>query len=65
MGMRGPSAALASPSIAEVRPDARPEPPEDLTEDEAAERRAVVDRLPDATGMLFWVRSGAGVPTGN
>ena len=48
MGMRGPksSAALKIPSVAELRGDARPEPPEELTEEQAAEWRAVVDRLP-------------------
>jgi hypothetical protein len=39
MGMRRPmsGAALAPPSVAELRPDARPEYAEDLTEQEAAE----------------------------
>ena len=48
MGIRGPksSAALEIPSVADLRGDARPEPPEDLTEEQAAEWRAVVDRLP-------------------
>jgi hypothetical protein len=48
MGMRGPKsgAALASPTIADLRGDARPEPPADLTEEQAAEWEAVVARLP-------------------
>jgi hypothetical protein len=45
MGMRGPqsSAAWEIPSVAELRPDARPEPPSDLTEEQAAEWRTVID----------------------
>jgi hypothetical protein len=48
MGARGPqsSAALAIVPVAELRGDARPEPPADLTEEQAAEWRAVVERLP-------------------
>jgi hypothetical protein len=48
MGIRGPKSAEAqlTPSVAELRGDARPEPPEDLTEEQAVEWRAVVDRLP-------------------
>src|SRR5690606_4443353 len=48
MGKRGPksSAAQASPSVVELRPNARPEPPEDLTPEQAAEWRAVVARMP-------------------
>ena len=48
MGMRRPrpSAAVEIPSVVELHPDARPEPPEDLTEEQAAEWRAVADRLP-------------------
>jgi hypothetical protein len=48
MGIRGPqsSAAAVIRSVAELRGDARPEPPADLTEDQADEWRAVVDRLP-------------------
>ena len=43
MGIRGPksSAALGIPTVAELRGDARPEHPEDLTEAQAAEWRAV------------------------
>ena len=48
MGARGPksSAAVAIPSVADLRGDARPTPPEDLTEEQAAEWRAIVGRLP-------------------
>jgi hypothetical protein len=48
MGIRGPqsSAALEIPSVADLRGDARPEPPSDLTDDQAAEWRAVVERMP-------------------
>jgi hypothetical protein len=48
MGMEGPksSAALDIPSVADLRGDARPELPSDLTEDQAAEWRAVVGRMP-------------------
>lgn len=47
MGMRGPKfgAALEIPSVADLRGDARPEPPEDLTPEQAEEWRAVVARL--------------------
>jgi hypothetical protein len=48
MGARGPksSAAVAIPSVADLRGDARPEPPADLTEEQAAEWCAIVGRLP-------------------
>jgi hypothetical protein len=48
MGIRGPKSAgdLATPTVADLRGDARPEPPADLTEEQAAEWRAVVERLP-------------------
>jgi hypothetical protein len=48
MGIRGPKASLdlVPPSVADLRGDARPEPPGDLTEAQAAEWRADVDRLP-------------------
>jgi hypothetical protein len=51
MGARGPKSArdLLTPSVADLRGDARPEPLEDLTEEQAAEWRGVVERLP-ATG---------------
>jgi hypothetical protein len=45
MCIRGPKSAeaLVTPTVAELRGDARPEPPADLTEGQAAEGRAVVD----------------------
>ena len=68
MGLRGPksSAALEIPSVADLRGDARPEPPEDLTEEQAAEWRAVVARMPadwfhrETHGLLAqYVRHGS------
>jgi hypothetical protein len=35
-----------TPIVAQLRRDARPEPPADLTEEQAADWRTVVDRLP-------------------
>jgi len=48
MGICGPKSveALVTPTVADLRGDARPEPPADLTEEQAAEWRAVVERLP-------------------
>jgi hypothetical protein len=48
MGIRGPQsgAALAIASVTDPQRDARPEPPEDLTEEQSAEWEAVVARLP-------------------
>jgi hypothetical protein len=38
--------AVAPALVADLRGDARPQPPEDLTEEQGAEWRAVMDRLP-------------------
>ena len=48
MGIRGPQshAALAVAPVSDLRLVARPEPPEDLTENQSAEWRAIVGRLP-------------------
>ena len=48
MGIRGPKSAedLVTPTVADLRGDERPKPPPGLTEEQAAEWRAVVDRLP-------------------
>jgi hypothetical protein len=42
MGIRGPKSAeaLVTPTVVDLRGDDRPEPPEDLTEEQAAEWRA-------------------------
>jgi hypothetical protein len=47
MGIRGPKSAsdLATPTVADLRGDAPPGPPADLTEEQAAEWRARVERL--------------------
>ena len=46
MAIRGPksSATLEIPSLADLRPDARPEPPDDLAEQQAADWRAAMNR---------------------
>jgi hypothetical protein len=47
MGIRGSKSAeaLVTPTVTDLRGDARPEPPEDLTEEQGAEWRACVERL--------------------